>query len=238
MRDQLKKLRWSRTAARDVWAQGVPNGLQFIMEVGAFLILTVLVARMSAVDAAAHQMVLHLVNVSFLPAHALAEAAAVLVGQAVGAGKDSLVPRVAKRALAIGAGYSTVVLIGYAILGGTIATAMAAGDSALAERSTLLVYVGLAFLVADAANVIARGVLRGASDVRYAAIVGIATSWLTTPPLTWLLGVHFGLGVIGGWIGLAVEIVLGASLFWYRVLRGGWRPAAAAARRAMAGTAV
>jgi multidrug resistance protein, MATE family len=238
MRDQLKKLKWSRSAARDVWAQGVPNGLQFIMEVGAFLILTVLVARMSAVDAAAHQLVLHLVNVSFLPAHALAESAAVLVGQAVGAGKDSLVPRVAKRALAIGAGYSTVVLIAYAILGSTIATAMAAGDTALAERATMLVYVGLAFLVADAANVIARGVLRGASDVRYAAIVGIATSWLTTPPLTWLLGVHMGLGVIGGWIGLAVEIVLGAGLFWYRVLRGGWRPAAAAARRAMAGTAV
>lgn len=238
MRAQLAKLRVSRIAARDVWAQGVPNGLQFIMEVGSFLILTLLVARMSAIDAAAHQMVLHLVNVSFLPAHALAESAAVLVGQAVGAGKDVLVPRVARRALAIGAGYSTAVLVGYAVLGHTIASAMAAGDTALADRATLLVYVGLAFLVADAANVIARGVLRGASDVRYAAVVGIATSWLTTPPLTWLLGMHLGLGVVGGWIGLAVEIVAGASLFWLRVLRGGWRPAAAAARRSMAGAAV
>ncbi len=238
MRDQLRKLVWSRASLRAVWSQGVPNGLQFIMEVGAFLILTVLVARMSAVDAAAHQMVLHLVNVSFLPAHALAEAAAVLVGQAVGAGKDALVPRVARRALAIGAAYSTTCLIGYAILGRSITTAMASGDTALAERATLLVYVSLAFLVADAANVIARGVLRGASDVRYAAMVGIVTSWLTTPPLAWWLGVHVGLGAVGGWIGLAVEIVLGASLFWLRVLRGGWRPAAAAARRAIAGTAV
>lgn len=238
MRAQLAKLRYSRAAAREVWAQGVPNGVQFIMEVGSFLILTVLVARMSAVDAAAHQMVLHLVNVSFLPAHALAEAAAVLVGQAVGAGKDALVPRVAKRAVAIGAGYSTVVLVGYAILGGVIARAMAAGDEVLGDRATLLVHVSLVFLVADAANVIARGVLRGASDVRYAAVVGIATSWVTTPPLTWLLGMHWGLGAVGGWIGLAAEIVLGAALFWLRVLRGGWRPAAAAARRAMAGTAV
>lgn len=238
MRDQLRKLRWSRAASRDVWAQGVPNGLQFIMEVGSFLILTVLVARMSAIDAAAHQMVLHLVNVSFLPAHALAEAAAVLVGQAVGAGKDVLVPRVAKRAVTIGAAYSTIVLVGYAILGGVIARAMASGDDALAEHATTLVHISLLFLVADAANVIARGVLRGASDVRYAAVVGIATSWLTTPPLTWLLGMHFGLGAAGGWIGLAVEIVVGASLFWLRVLRGGWRPAAAAARRTMAGAAV
>jgi len=69
-------------------------------------------------------------------------------------------------------------------------------------------------------------------------VVGIATSWLTTPPLTWALGVVAGLGAVGGWIGLAVEIFVGASLFWLRVLRGGWRPAAAAARRAMVGAAV
>ncbi len=238
MRKQLRTVVWRPAAARAVWAQGVPNGLQFVMEVGAFLILTVLVARMSAVDGAAHQMVLHLVNVSFLPAHALAESAAVLVGQAVGANKDHLVPSVARRALTIGAGYAALCCILYAILGRSIATAMAAGDTALAERATMLVHVSLAFLVADAANVIARGVLRGASDVRYAAVVGMATSWLTTPPLAYLFGVVAGLGAVGGWIGLAVEIVVGAVLFWLRVWRGGWRPAAAAARREMAGTAV
>ncbi|HEU0036646.1 MAG TPA: MATE family efflux transporter [Kofleriaceae bacterium] len=238
MRHRLRKLTFRRAAVRDVWAQGVPNGVQFIMEVGSFLILTVLVARFSAVDGAAHQLVLHLVNVSFLPAHALGESAAVLVGQAVGAGKDALVSHVARRAITIGAAYSTLVCIIYAIVGGTIASAMSAGDAALAARATTLVHVALAFLVADAANVIARGVLRGASDVRYAAILGILTAWLTTPPLTWLLGVHLGLGVVGGWIGLALEIIVGAALYWLRVYRGGWKPAAAAARRAMAGAAV
>jgi MATE family multidrug resistance protein len=193
---------------------------------------------MSAIDGAAHQLVLQLVNVSFLPAHALAEAAAVLVGQAVGANRDALVPRVARRTLAIGAGYASLVMISYAVLGGTIAHAMASGDAALAARATMLVHVSLAFLVGDAASVIARGVLRGASDVRYAAIVGILTSWLTTPPLTLLLGSVLGLGAVGGWIGVTVEIMIGAGLFWLRIARGGWRPAAAAARRAMAGASV
>jgi MATE family multidrug resistance protein len=183
-------------------------------------------------------MVLHLVNVCFLPAHALGESAAVLVGQAVGANKDALVSRVARRTIAIGGSYAVLCLVVFAVFGAMITRAMSSGDAALATRATMLVHVSLAFLVADAANVIARGVLRGASDVRYAAIVGIATSWLTTPPLAWALGIGCGLGAVGGWIGLAVEIVVGASLFWLRVVRGGWRPAAAAARRAMAGTAV
>jgi MATE family multidrug resistance protein len=238
MRSDLRGLRFGRGAVRDVWAQGVPNGLQFVMEVGSFLILTLMVARMSAIDAAAHQMVLNLINVSFLPAHALAEAAAVLVGQAVGANKDALVSRVAKRTFAIGASYAALCVVVFAVLGAMITDAMSSGDHALAARATMLVHVSLAFLIADAANVIARGVLRGASDVRYAAIVGIATSWLTTPPLAWALGVGCGLGAVGGWIGLAVEIFVGASLFWLRVVRGGWRPAAAAARRSIAGAAV
>jgi MATE family multidrug resistance protein len=238
MRPALRGLRWRRTALRDVWAQGVPNGLQFVMEVGSFLILTVMIARMSAIDGAAHQMVLHLVNVSFLPAHALAEAAAVLVGQAVGANRDALVCRVAKRTLVLGGSYASLCLVGYAVLGGMITNAMAGGSAALSARAATLVHVSLAFLVADAANVIARGVLRGASDVRYAAVVGIATSWLTLPPVTWALGVCYELGAVGGWIALAIEIVVGAGLFWLRVIRGGWQPAAAAARRVIAGAAV
>jgi MATE family multidrug resistance protein len=238
MRAQLRGLVWRREAVRDVWFQGVPNAMQFVMEVGSFLILTLLVASMSAVDGAAHQMVIQLVNVSFLPAHALAEAAAVLVGQAVGADRDALVSRVARRTFLIGAGYAVFCVGIYAMLGGLITGALSAGNTELASRAATLVHVSLAFLVADAANVIARGVLRGASDVRYAAIVGIITSWLTTPPLTWALGVACGLGAVGGWIGLAIEIIVGASLFWLRVLRGGWRPAAAAARRAMVGAAV
>lgn len=237
MRGRLANVRVTRRALADTWAQGMPNGLQFIMEVGAFLILTVIVARMPATDGAAHQMVLHLINVSFLPAHALAEAAAVLVGQAVGANRDALVPIVARRALALGAAYSGACLVVFAVLGGAITGAMASTD-ALAERAQLLLHVSLLFLVADAANVIARGVLRGASDVRYAAVVGIATSWLTTPPLAWLLGVHWGFGAPGGWVGLAIEIVVGACLFWLRVWRGGWRASAAKARRSLAGAAV
>ncbi len=238
MRSRLLRMRWRPAMVREVWAQGVPNGLQFVMEVGSFLILTVLVARISAVDGAAHQIVLHLVNVSFLPAHALSEAAAVLVGQAVGANRDQLVARVARGTLALGAGYAAICLAVFAVLGGPIVDAMSAGDAALAERARALLHVSFVFLVADAANVIARGVLRGAGDVKFAAIIGITTAWLTTPPLTWLLGIHWGLGAVGGWIGLALEIVVGAALFWHRIYRAGWKPAAAAARRSLAGTAV
>jgi MATE family multidrug resistance protein len=233
MRARLLRVRWKRDAAGVVWRQGAPTGFQFIMEVGSFLLLTATIAQMGSADGAAHQMVLQIVKVSFLPAHAIAEAASVLVGQAVGAGRYELVRRVAGRALAVGAAYSALCLVVLVFAGGGIVTAMSNGDQALAATATTLVHVALAFLVADAANVIARGVLRGAGDVRFPALIGVITAWTFTPPLAWLLGIRAGLGAAGGWIGLAAEIILGAGVFWWRVSRGSWRAAAEASRAAI-----
>ena len=80
----------------------------------------------------------------------------------------------------------------------------------------------------------ARGVLRGAGDVRYPAVVGVVTSWVCTPPLCWLLGYRLGLGARGGWLGLCLEVFVSASLMWWRLKSRGWAPAAALARGRLA----
>ena len=82
--------------------------------------------------------------------------------------------------------------------------------AALAAVTVRLLRVAALFQVSDGANIVARAVLRGVGDVRFAAVVGVVTAWLMTPPLTWLLGWHAGLGASGGWLGLCGESVIGA----------------------------
>jgi len=118
-----------------------------------------------------------------------------------------------------------VVAVGARWIVGWFSTAGELG--ALAVR---LLYVAAAFQLLDAANMVARGTLRGTGDVRYTAYLGIALAWLTTPPLTWLLAFWADMGAFGGWIALTIEIGLGAVLFWRRLWRGGWREAAARSR--------
>jgi MATE family multidrug resistance protein len=91
-------------------------------------------------------------------------------------------------------------------------------------------HVAAVFQVADGANMVGRAVLRGTGDVRFPAVVGVITAWVCTPPLTWLFGYRLGMGALGGWIGLCVEIFVGAAIFWTRLGSGGWRAAAAATR--------
>ena len=161
--------------------------------------LTTILAGLSAADAGGHQLVLQLSHLSFLPAHALAEASSVLVGNAVGAGRYELVPRVARRALLLGGLYTALCTVGFALFARPLAVLLGGGDDpALLRVTTTLIHISAAFLIADAANVIARGVLRGAGDVTYPAVVGVATAWLMTPPTAYLLGIVAGWGAAGG----------------------------------------
>lgn len=234
MRKRLALVAWSSKHARALWQQGAATGLQFTLEIGSFLLLTTIIAQMSAQDAAAHQLVLQLSHVSFLPAHALAEAASVLVGNAVGAGRRELLRPVSHRAFWLGGAYAALCTVVFVVLPGPIAVLLGGDRTELHAVTVTLIRISALFLVADAANVIARGVLRGAGDVAYPAVVGVVTSWVLTPPLAWLLGLELGWGAAGGWIGLTAEIFLGAGILWWRIERGHWEAAALASRARMA----
>jgi MATE family, multidrug efflux pump len=208
-----------------VWRLGAPLGLQMLLEVGSMATLVVLLARIGEVEVAAHQVALGMCQFSFLPALALGEAASILTGQAVGANEDHLVKRVAHRALGAAAIYTGACALGFA-LGARHIAALFTPDPAVRHLATELLYVAAAFQVFDGANIVARCVLRGTGDVRYPALIAVATAWVCTPPLTVLLGFWLGLGALGGWLGLCLEIIVGAVLLWHRLERGAWLGAA------------
>src|SRR5258706_6567487 len=179
---------------------GLPTGIQFVLEVGAFAMLSLMISLFSEVDMAAHQIAIQIIHFSFLPAFAVAEACSVLSGQAVGAGAYALVTRVARLALVITGVYTAA----WSVLLTFGSGALVAGftpDGDVVATAIRLLHVAAVFQMFDGANMVARCALRGAGDVRYAAVVGVVTSWLTTPPLAWLLGHHYGLGAYGGWVG-------------------------------------
>lgn len=219
---------WTGAALRrhlfELWRIGAPTGVQFLLEVGAFQMLTILISRMGVMQIAAHQIALQVAHFSVLPTFGVAEAAAILAGRATGARAYAWVNRIARLALVVVGGYS---------LAWTLALALAApmlvrgftSDSALALVATHLLYVAAGFQLLDGANIVARSVLRAVGDVRYAALVGVLTSWLATPPLAWGLGFGLGWGALGGWLGLTLEVLASAGLLWWRIDRGTWRGA-------------
>ncbi|MET0792093.1 MAG: MATE family efflux transporter, partial [Polyangiaceae bacterium] len=216
-----------------VFRLGVPTGGEFLLGVAAFSALVLLIARMGEVDLAAHQVALQILHFAFMPAVSIGEAASVLAGQAVGANDDRRVLLVAKNALALAVAYAVICALIF-VFGAVPLLRLFTADLAVQRVGVHLLYVAAGFQIFDAANIVGRSVLRGTGDVRVPAVLGICSGWLFIPALTWFLGIHRGLGAVGGWLALTVDICVGALLFWWRLRRGHWLPAARQSRERLA----
>lgn len=223
---------------RQLLSMGLPIGLQSVLEVGAFTTISTILFSWGEIYSAAHQIAVNILHLSFLPSFAIAESAAVLAGQAVGANHDELVLPVAKRACLLTTLYAvlcTGILVGWApALVSAFMPEKITNPHDIAwlrQMAIHLLHIAALFQVIDGANMVARCTLRGCGDVRFAAIVGIVISWICTPPVTWLFGRAMQEKAIGAWIGLSLEIFLGALLFWWRLWRKRWLKAAEESRR-------
>jgi MATE family multidrug resistance protein len=153
----------------------------------------------------------------------------VLAGQAVGADEDDLVPRIARSGWALGMAFMVVCSATF-LIAGPFLVAQFTPAVEVQENAVRLLQVAAGFVLVFPVYVVANGVLRGVGDVRFASIATVASAWGCTPVFAALLGVHMGLGALGGWIGLAVEIVVASAVMGARLVGGFWLPAAHRAR--------
>jgi MATE family multidrug resistance protein len=211
-----------RAALREVTTLGVPTGLHFVFEGAAFTTFTTLLGVMGTEQMAAHQIAFNTIRASFLPGVAIAEAASVLVARALGRRRLDEADGVARASLILGVGFMTVCGIGFAVFGAAIARAFAEEPAVIAVARKLLL-VAAVFQTLDAVNMILRGALRGAKDVRWVALVGTTVAWITIPGAAFLLGRLLGWGALGGWIGFVFETTIASALMWWRWSRGPWR---------------
>jgi multidrug resistance protein, MATE family len=211
-----------RKAIREVVTIGGPTGVQFAFEMTAFTMFTIILGSIDAREIAAHQIALATIRVSFLPGVAVAEAASVLVGQSLGKRDTTGANEVTKSALKIAVGFMAICGLFFALGGGLVAEFFS-NDATVGAITRKLLLVAAVFQVLDAVNIVLRGALRGAKDVRLVMLIGVGSVWLCIPTAAWFLGRQAGLGSLGGWLGFVAETTIGAGLFWLRWKHGGWR---------------
>ena len=71
-------------------------------------------------------------------------------------------------------------------------------------------------------NIFACGILRAAGDVVYPVVVGVIFQWSVAVGLSYLLGIPLGWGLIGMWIGFALDENLRGIILMRRWHKKGW----------------
>jgi MATE family multidrug resistance protein len=82
--------------------------------------------------------------------------------------------------------------------------------------------IGALFQLVDAVAIITQGALRGAGDTRWPFVIETTFGWLVFVPLAYTLGVSFGLGLWGAWLGGLIALTLSASVLAQRFRSGAW----------------
>src|SRR5215204_1012403 len=102
---------------------GLPIGLQYLLEYGAFAAGALLLGVLGTTSLAAHQIAINLASFTFMVPLGVSTATAVLVGQAIGAGDEARARRSAIAGMLLGTGFMYVSALAFRLFPGALARA-------------------------------------------------------------------------------------------------------------------
>jgi MATE family multidrug resistance protein len=201
---------------------GLPIGLQWELEFGAFTVIGLLMGSLGPVAMAGHQVALNLASVTFMVPAGVAGAASILVGRAVGRADPGAARRAALAALVCGVAFMAVSGALLLAVPGLFARLYTTQTDVAALAAALIPIAGF-FQVFDGTQVVSIGILRGVGDTRTPMLMNILGFWLVGLPTSWYAGIRGGWGPRGLWWGLTAGLVVVALTLLLRVrskLRG------------------
>jgi MATE family multidrug resistance protein len=197
---------------------GLPVGLQMGAEVGVFALVAVLAARLSALDLAAHQLVIGLASFTYTAALGVAAAGSVRVGIGVGA-RDPVATRIAGHVAFLGgAGVMGMAAIAFALFPRPLARLITDQPDVIAVAVPLFL-VAAVFQLSDGIQAVGGGALRGAGDTKYTFYANLVGHWVIGLPIALYLGFERHLGIVGLWWGLCAGLTTVAVLLYLRFER-------------------
>jgi MATE family multidrug resistance protein len=195
---------------------GVPIGIHQSGEILFFTTLALLVGRMGVVPLAGHQISINLASLSFMVPLGIGGAAATRVGNAIGRRDMPGARRAAAVCLALGAGTMLVFAILFALLPEALGR-LYTGDRDVIAMVALLLPIAAAFQVFDGIQTVGAGVLRGAADTTFPAVLAVVGFWVIGLPAGWYLAYPAGMGAAGLWWGMTVGLAAVSLLLVARV---------------------
>jgi MATE family multidrug resistance protein len=220
VRAKIKGFQWhfQWTGVKKMLKIGVPSGMQYIFEVGAFGGAGIMIGWISAEAQAAHNIALNLSAISYMAATGIAAAASVRIGNQLGL-KDKPNLRMAGfTCFIMAAVFMAITGLLFIVFRFQLPALYTANEEVAAMAAMLLVF-GAAFQISDGLQAVGLGVLRGLRDVRVPTGVTFVAFWLISLPLGYILAFTAGIGVNGVWIALSVGLTVAAIFHIWRFNR-------------------
>lgn len=210
--------RFDHFLLKSILRLGIPNGLTFLFEVGAFASAAIMMGWFGATPLAAHQIALSLASTSFLVTMGIGIAASIRVGFELGREDHTLARYSGLTAIRLGAVYMSLCALGFFLFRNWFPTLYVADTDVIFWAAKFFVIVAI-FEVFDGVQAVAVGALRGMSDTKWPSLIAFISYWLLGLPAGYVLSFHLGVGPVGIWLGLLIGLAVASVLLTWRFHR-------------------
>ena len=220
---------------------GTPIAVSHAFEAGVFSAAVMLMGWISTAAVAAHAVALQLASLTFMVPMGLAQAATVRVGIGYGRADADHIRLAGWTSFAMGTGFMAVMALIMLAIPGTLAGFFIdrsnPANAEVAELAVSFLIIAALFQIADGAQVVGQGMLRGLHDTFVPMLFALFGYWVIGIGVGAWLAFERDWGGVGIWTGLATGLGIVAVLMiarWMRRERLGLLGAAAPLRAAAA----
>ncbi|MEA4911090.1 MAG: MATE family efflux transporter [Oscillospiraceae bacterium] len=193
---------------------------QLFLRVG-FLVYAALVGHLGTTAYTTHQIAMNILTISFAFGDGLSVAAVALVGFSLGEKRPDLAQIYGSFCQRCGLICSLVLSIIYVFFGKYIFSVFSNTPQVISD-GTIIMQLMTVIVLIQISQVIYSGCLRGSGDAKYTALVSFLNIALLRPALAYLMIYVLDFGLIGAWIGLAIDQTVRLVMTSVRFKRGKW----------------
>jgi MATE family multidrug resistance protein len=197
---------------------GFAAGASFLLEAGAFTVVTLIVGRLGALALAAHGVLFQFLALTFMVAYGIAGATQVRVGNAWGRRDRRGVALAGWTGLALAALSTGAATAAFASFPRTAIGVFTSDAAVLAAAAPLMVWVALA-TVFDGGQSVMNNACRGRGDAWFPTLLHFGSYWLVMAPLAWALTFPLGQGLAGVYQAIAIASVVSLAALALRFRR-------------------
>jgi Na+-driven multidrug efflux pump len=222
-------LRVPRHIYRSILAIGIPTAGENISYCLSQIVILAMLSGMGTVPLATYAILMAVLRYVFMPGVSIGSAGQILVGYLVGAGRHGEATNRVYRYCATGFAISLVLVVVLQFAHRPVLGLFSHDPRVLALAASVLL-VSLALEPGRNFNTIVMPALKGAGDVRFPVVVGIASMWGISVGGAWFLGVRLELGLVGVWMAMAADEWFRGLVMLLRWRSGTWQRMALVSR--------
>jgi MATE family multidrug resistance protein len=196
-----------------ILAIGIPSGMQWVFELGAFSFAVIMIGWINPAAQAAHQIATSIAGITYMMASGLSAAASVRVGNQMGLKNKKGVRMAGFSAMILVLVFMSITAFCFILFKNHLPFIFNSETEAT-TIATALIVIAAFFQLSDGLQSVCLGALRGMEDVKIPTIITLIAYWGIGLPMSYLFAFKLNFGSQGIWYGLALGLTLAAiSLF-------------------------